>query len=325
LNKIKSAQHQVQSLITIPWRWTDLNCQIIFWSRYRKALTTKSISFASDQFVQIGVVLHLQSLITIPTFYQSSHSFNIPTTNSTIPTTSFLILSYHTNFPSTWTTPHIFLHKRHPILLPLQTQYLPHQTTTTITKSNPSSSMNCSKLKWQNQHCPTRHPIWIIIPFFWLSQCARLQHISPSFKNRSHHRQQRLHSFQSTLWWLHEPWNGSCCHVPWEKTSSTWRLGALCYVTHRSMFFRGLDKCWTLIPSSNYYGVCKGRIYAVNLSGQTVVVGPESVQLAAQQVVLCRGMLSSLFHFVLACSRGGFCLGVVGLILVRLCLHLVSG
>jgi hypothetical protein len=67
-------------------------------------------------------------------------------------------------------------------------------------------------------------------------------------------------------------------------------LGTLCYVTHWPMLFLGIDERWSLISSSTYYGdtcVFKGRIYAVNLSGRTVVVGPESsVQLAAQPVVL---------------------------------------
>ncbi|MCI02024.1 F-box protein, partial [Trifolium medium] len=63
-------------------------------------------------------------------------------------------------------------------------------------------------------------------------------------------------------------------------------LGSLSYVTPRQMLFRGNDERWTPIFSSTYYGdmcVFKGQIYAVNLSGRTVVVGPESsVQLIAQ-------------------------------------------
>ncbi|PNX77770.1 F-box protein [Trifolium pratense] len=66
-------------------------------------------------------------------------------------------------------------------------------------------------------------------------------------------------------------------------------LAALCFVTHRPLLFRGLDEIWTPISLSTFYGdicVFKGRIYAVNLFGRTVVVGPESsVQLVAQPIV----------------------------------------
>jgi hypothetical protein len=56
-------------------------------------------------------------------------------------------------------------------------------------------------------------------------------------------------------------------------------LGALCFVTPRPMLFRGNDERWIPIYSSTYYGdicVFKGRIYAVNVFGRTVLVGPES-------------------------------------------------
>ncbi|CAJ2639133.1 unnamed protein product [Trifolium pratense] len=64
-------------------------------------------------------------------------------------------------------------------------------------------------------------------------------------------------------------------------------LGAMCFVTPRPMLLRDYDERWTPISSSTYYGdicVFKGRIYAVNIFGRTVVVGPSelTVQLPAQ-------------------------------------------
>ncbi|RHN66227.1 hypothetical protein MtrunA17_Chr3g0088581 [Medicago truncatula] len=64
-------------------------------------------------------------------------------------------------------------------------------------------------------------------------------------------------------------------------------LGRLSHRFNRRIIFRGLDEQWKLISKRSYeYGdIClfKGRIYAVNQSGETVTVGPDSsVELAAQ-------------------------------------------